>query len=266
VRGQEGVKRALEVAAAGGHNALLVGPPGAGKTMLARRLPGILPPLTPDEALETTKIHSVGGKLDGAARHGLVTQRPFRSPHHTISDAGLCGGGTHPMPGEISLAHTASSSSTSSRSSVGRCWRSCASRWRRADHDSAGAPDGGLPAQFMLLASMNPCPCGHLNDPTRACVCAPPQVQRYLPSSRVRSSTGSTCTWRSPRCPYAGAPPESLGSRARTVRQRVIVARERQAERFRRLPGVHANAQMPPRLVRSTPRWTRRGRACSGRR
>jgi magnesium chelatase family protein len=251
VRGQEGVKRALEVAAAGGHNALLVGAPGAGKTMLARRLPTILPPLSLDEALETTKIHSVGGKLNGETGYGLVTERPFRSPHHTISDAGLCGGGTNPMPGEISLSHN------------GILFLDELPEFRRQVLEVMRQPleEGEItiararqtvsyPARFMLIASMNPCPCGHLNDPTRKCVCAPPQVQRYL--ARI---SGPLLDRIDLHVEVTPVPFEELrrresGETSAQVRERVVEARERQAARFAAVAGVHCNAQMPTRLVR----------------
>ena len=179
VKGQENIKRALEIAAAGGHNAILIGPPGAGKTMLAKRLPTILPPLSLQEALETTKIHSVAGKLPENST--IISKRPFRSPHHTISDVALVGGGGIPQPGEISLAHNGVlflDELPEFKRQVLEVMRQPMEERKVTISRAKIALD--FPASFMLIASMNPCPCGFFNDPTRDCKCSPPQIQRYI--------------------------------------------------------------------------------------
>ncbi len=249
VKGQENVKRALEVAAAGGHNALMVGPPGSGKTMLARRVPTILPPLSSDEALETTKIHSVSGELK--SDHGLLATRPFRAPHHTISDAGLCGGGAHPSPGEISLAHNG----VLFLDELPEFQRRVLEVLRQPMEEgritiSRAQSTVTYPAQFMLIASMNPCPCGHLNDPSRDCVCTPSQVQRYL--GKISGPLMDRIDLHVEVTPvdFEDMSAERTGESSATVRDRVVRARERQEERFRNAE-AHCNAQMGAQAVQS---------------
>jgi len=249
VRGQENVKRAIEVAAAGGHNVLMIGPPGAGKTMLARRLPSVLPPLTTDEALETTKIHSVGGVLDSDA--GIVATRPFRAPHHTISDAGLCGGGADPSPGEISLAHNG----VLFLDELPEFQRRVLEVMRQPVEQGAitisrARSTVTYPARFMLVASMNPCPCGHLNNSARECVCTPVQVQRYL--SKISGPLLDRVDLHVEVAPvdFEEMTDERDGEPSASVRERVVEARRRQDGRLGDAEGVYCNAQMDARLVR----------------
>ena len=248
VKGQESVKRALEVAASGGHNLIMIGSPGSGKSMMAKRLPSILPPLTLEESLETTKIHSVAGKL--GKDKSLVTIRPFRSPHHTISQVAMVGGGTNPQPGEISLSHNG----ILFLDELPEFSRSVLEVLRQPLEDrhitiSRAKYSLDYPASFMLIASMNPCPCGYYNHPTRSCVCTPGQVQRYL--NRISGPLLDRIDIQCEITPLSfdqmakSAPGESSA----TIRERVVKARKIQELRYANHPGVHCNAQMNSKLL-----------------
>ena len=249
VKGQEHVKRAMEVATAGGHNMIMIGPPGSGKSMLAKRMPSILPPLSLQESLETTQIHSVAGTLPAGC--SLMAQRPYRAPHHTISQVALVGGGTNPQPGEISLAHNG----ILFCDELPEFQRSVLEVLRQPLEDriiniSRAKYSTTFPCSFMFVASMNPCPCGYYNHPTKACVCTPGQIVRYL--NKISGPLLDRIDLQIEITPlsFEEMSRTAPGETSAAIRERVIKARKIQEERFASEPGIHCNAQMNSRLMK----------------
>lgn len=250
VKGQERAKRALEVSVSGGHNLLMMGSPGSGKSMLAKRVPSILPPLSVEEALEVTQVHSICGRL--RSYQALVARRPFESPHHTVSDAGLLGGGSNPLPGSVSLAH------------YGVLFLDELPEFQRHVLEVMRQPmeEGWVqlvragvsvvyPCQFMLVAAMNPCPCGFLSDPLKVCRCSPRQIERYRGKISGPLLDRIDLQLEVPPVPFETLQEMAPGERSAVIRARVVMARKRQRIRFERVPGVFCNAQMPSRLMAS---------------